>query len=93
MWFREQLEQIWAPSAVERGSPASPPPLPRWAHTRGEGGAALLSSSVATNRLRLIAKPRLEIAVKSGIYLAGLHAAFDDTPTVGYSARLGFFFS
>lgn len=93
MWFQEQLEQIWAHSAVERGSPARTP-ASAWLGThQGLGEAALLSCRVATNRLRLIAKSRSEIATKSGIYLAGLHAAFDNTSTVGYRDRLGFFFS
>lgn len=48
---------------------------------------------MATNQLKLIAKPHSEIATKSGIYLVRLHAAFDNTSTVGFCASLGFFFS
>lgn len=48
---------------------------------------------MATDQLKLIAKPHSEIATKSGIYLVRLHAAFDSASTVGFCAGLGFFFS
>lgn len=53
----------------------------------------MLSSRVATDQLKLIAKPHSEIATKSGIYLFRLHAAFDSASTVGFCTGLGFFFS
>lgn len=38
-------------------------------------------------------KPRWEIAAESGIYLVGLHAAFDNASGVGFCTGLGVFFT
>lgn len=103
VWFQDQLEQIWARTTVERGSPVLPTHLclglcASSRLTPGErvgaclGATTLSSSRVAANQLELIAKPHSEIATKPGIYLARLHAAFDNTSTVGFCASLGFFF-
>lgn len=86
-WFLAWLQQAAHPTAC----------LLPWAlcFTQAQLGSGWgpLEQRGGLCELERLVKPRWEIAAESGIYLVGLHAAFDNASGVGFCTGLGVFFT